>query len=253
MWLARHLSRFRRSAAALGFPDPERLAARARRATLELLRSDQARALLRRHRGRGVLRLTWSRGPSQRGFAPPARPRPSVVAHLSSPAEALGEARAIVAHGLVAGSLARHKTCSAIVYVEGARRARAAAVEEALLEDGAGGLAEASAANLFVVAGSALLTPPTSLPLLPGITRAWALAHARRQRALRLEVAERAVSQAQLLAADEAFLTSSVRGIVPLVAVDGKPIGAGRPGRVSRALARGWREATGARPLRSRS
>jgi branched-chain amino acid aminotransferase len=212
---------------------------------MALVLSDAGRRLLGRE-GRGVLRITWTRGPGTRGFAPPERSRPTVTAHLfpwtSRPP---GVVRATVARGVVAGSLAAHKSCSALPYVEAARRAARAGVEEGLLEDGRGGLAEASAANLFLVRGGELVTPPPSLPLLPGLARAWALARARRNRDRGLRAVERTITLEDLLAAEEAFLTSSVRGIVPLVEVDGRSIARRRPGPVSRALARAFASETG--------
>jgi branched-chain amino acid aminotransferase len=228
---------------ALGFPWPDRLVSTARQAVSELLA----------HSGetQGVLRITWTRGTGARGFAPPDDASPTVTVHLFPLPEDLPRrrsgVRAITAAGLSPGSLAGHKTTSAMVYVEAARRAREAGVEEALLEDGRGGICEATSSNLFAVIERVLVTPPLTLPVLPGITRAWVLANVtphllddsgngQVESASIRAVEERPLSIADCAAAREVFLTNSVAGVVPLVELDGKPIGGGTPGPLTRAL-----------------
>lgn len=238
--LGLHLDRFLRSATELGYPSPGVLAAGARRAARELLSHVAA--------ADGVLRITWTRGPGARGFAPPEEAAPTVTAHFFPPPENLAArrrgVRVIIAAGLSPGSLARHKTTSSMVYVEAARRARRAGVEEALLEDGAGGLSEATSANLFAVIDGVLATPPLSLPVLPGITRGWVLAHAGPSATVR----ERPLSPPELAGATEVFLTGSVAGIIPVLELDGKPIGNGKPGPRTlelQAAFRNYRSASG--------
>jgi branched-subunit amino acid aminotransferase/4-amino-4-deoxychorismate lyase len=244
LWLDRHLARFRRSARALGFPRVAELSRDGVRAARALLRHPMARKLERRREC--VLRLTWTRGEG-RGFAPAKSVRPRLVAQLFSPPPDLTRrrrgVRAIVAKGLVPGSLAGYKSCSALVYVEAARRARRAGADEALLEDGRGGITEASAANLFAVIDGALVTPPAKLPLLPGIVRAWVLSR-RGPRAVRAR--EQPISLGQLRAAREAFLTSSVLGVAPLLRVNGTRIGSGRLGPVTRRLRAALKSSRGA-------
>lgn len=105
--------------------------------------------------------------------------------------------------------------------------ARAAGADEALLLTVDGSVGEGSATNLFLFEGERLLTPPTACGILPGVTRAAVKRLAER---LGIPVAEEALAPERLWRADEAFLTNSLVGIVPLVAVDGRPIGDGRPG-----------------------
>jgi branched-chain amino acid aminotransferase len=109
--------------------------------------------------------------------------------------------------------------------------ARGAGADEALFLDTAGHCSEASASNLFAVIGGHLVTPPTSCAALTGITRAAVLELAAD---LRIGAAESPFGLADLMSADEAFLTSSLRAIVPLVRVDGRDIGRGSPGSVTR-------------------
>ena len=93
---------------------------------------------------------------------------------------------------------------------------------------------EASASNLFVWTGRLLMTPPVSCGALPGITRSTVMEIAS---ARGVEVQERPFDLAQLMAGQEAFLTSSLRGIAPLVTIDDHAIGAGSPGELTRSIA----------------
>ncbi len=117
---------------------------------------------------------------------------------------------------------------NSVVAVAEARRRGAF---EALMCDAVGRIAEGASSNLFVVRGTGrLATPSLSIGLLEGITRRHVIAVAR---ALGLAVDEVGLWPADLATAAEAFLTSSVRGVVPVVAVDGTKIGDGRPGPIT--------------------
>jgi branched-chain amino acid aminotransferase len=108
--------------------------------------------------------------------------------------------------------------------------ARNAGADEVLFLDTSGHCSEASASNLFAVIGGRLVTPPTSCAALPGITRAAVLELAA---SLGVAADERPFDLPELEAASEAFLSSSLRGIAPLVRIDGKALGAGTPGPLS--------------------
>jgi branched-subunit amino acid aminotransferase/4-amino-4-deoxychorismate lyase len=120
------------------------------------------------------------------------------------------------------------KTISLAESVWAYAEARAAGADEALVLNTAGELCEATTANLFVVRDGTAATPPLESGCLAGITRA---------HVLELGAVERMLTPADLEAAEEAFLTSSTREIQPLVAVDGRPVGSGEPGPVTRRLA----------------
>ncbi len=107
----------------------------------------------------------------------------------------------------------------------------AGAVETVLLRDGF--LTEGSASNIFVVRGGALLAPPKSHLMLPGITYDVVLELARNGR-LPCEVRE--VPETELRSADEILLTSSTKEVMPITVLDGKPVGGGQPGPVFRRL-----------------
>jgi branched-chain amino acid aminotransferase len=122
------------------------------------------------------------------------------------------------------------------------REAKARGGQEALVVDPRGHVVEGASSNLFVVLGGRLVTPPESAGILVGITRAHVLAAARE---LGVPVEERELVPSDVHGADEAFVTSSIREVLPVVAVDGRPVGAGLPGLMTRALHRRFREQVG--------
>jgi branched-subunit amino acid aminotransferase/4-amino-4-deoxychorismate lyase len=105
--------------------------------------------------------------------------------------------------------------------------------DEALYVTRDGDVPEATTANLFLVERGGLVTPPADGTILPGVTRSLVLALARRAG---IAVREERVSRGRLRRAREAFLTASTIEIVPLVRLDGSPIGDGRPGDATRRL-----------------
>ena len=105
--------------------------------------------------------------------------------------------------------------------------------EEALMLNQAGELAECAQSNIFLVRHGEILTPPLSAGLLPGVTRAFVQTIARE---IGVPGREVALTPADLPTADEAFITGTTREVTPVVAVDERAIGGGRPGPVSRRL-----------------
>lgn len=107
-------------------------------------------------------------------------------------------------------------------------RAEARAVPGAvpLLTRGDGTVLEASRANLFAVRAGRVLTPPLDTEILPGIARQDTIAAAAE---CLIEVHEEPISHAELLSADEVFLTNSLRGVEPIREIDGSPIAAEGP------------------------
>jgi branched-subunit amino acid aminotransferase/4-amino-4-deoxychorismate lyase len=117
--------------------------------------------------------------------------------------------------------LAGAKTTSYDVSFAARREAENAGADDALLI-GAGRVLEGATANVWWRCGEVLFTPAVRPGVLPGVTRAFVLS-AEPAREGEFDIAE-------LIGADEAFLTSSIREVMPVVAVDGAPIGNGRPG-----------------------
>jgi branched-chain amino acid aminotransferase len=122
------------------------------------------------------------------------------------------------------------------------REAKSRGGQEALIVDCRGNVVEGASSNLFVVRAGRVKTPPESAGILPGITRAHVLDAAAR---LGLAVDEGELTPEDLYGADEVFITSSIRELLPVVRVDDHVVGAGAPGTVSRRLHRAFRVAVG--------
>jgi branched-chain amino acid aminotransferase len=110
---------------------------------------------------------------------------------------------------------------------------------EGLMRNYKGELAECSTANIFIVKDGAALTPPLESGLLPGITREFLFEVGED---LNIPIREQVLRDPDLFSADEAFLSSTTRELVPIVQVDDRTIGAGRPGPVTQALLKRFRE-----------
>lgn len=113
------------------------------------------------------------------------------------------------------------------------REAELGGYDEALLLDLSGKVAEASGANVFVVKGGRLSTPPITASILPGITRGTVLTLAREQG---IPVVEEDFSRDTLILADEVFLTGTAAELTPVREVDDYRIGDGRVGPITRLL-----------------
>ena len=119
------------------------------------------------------------------------------------------------------------------------QEARAAGADEALVLNEQVLLAEASNSNVFLVTGGRLLTPQIDCGALPGVVREAVLEVAAK---LGIEAKETVISGDALYQAEEAFLTSSIIELMPLTAVDGKPIGTGKPGPLTLRLAEAYKQ-----------
>jgi D-alanine transaminase len=112
------------------------------------------------------------------------------------------------------------------------QKARSAGAFEALfLRDGL--VLEGAGSNIFAVIQGQIVTPPKGPAILPGITRDLVIGLAREARD---PLTEKGITLEELLGAEEVFLTGTTTEILPVVKVDGKSIGDGRPGRTTRRL-----------------
>lgn len=130
--------------------------------------------------------------------------------------------------------LPKGKVCGQYVNSVIAKRAAAeAGYDEAILLDEDGYVAEATGENLFAVRDGVLLTPPTSMPILEGITRDTVITLARD---FGLEVREQRFARDALLLADEVFLTGTAAEVTPVREIDGHRIGQGERGPLTERL-----------------
>jgi branched-chain amino acid aminotransferase len=105
--------------------------------------------------------------------------------------------------------------------------------DEAILLDQLGNVSEAPGENIFLVRNKKLITPPTSSSALEGITKDSVIKIAQD---IEYEVIEREIPRTELYLADEIFLTGTAAEITPIISVDGKKIGLGRSGMITKKL-----------------
>lgn len=117
-----------------------------------------------------------------------------------------------------------------------------AGFQEAIMLDSMGYIAECTGDNLFIVRSRHVYTPPQCMGTLRGITRDTVLDIARK---LSISTHEHVLTRHELYIADEAFLTGTAAELVPVICVDGRKIGTGRPGKITKILTREFRKRTG--------
>jgi branched-chain amino acid aminotransferase len=199
--------------------------------------------------GDAALRITVSRGAlEKRGLLPDGFAEATATIAIQAWPYAPPPDE-VLEHGIRAiSSAVRHdprsplagiKSTSRADYVYARLEAVRAGVDDALFLTTGGSISEGTTANVWLVTGRTLVTPPLGAAILPGTTRTWLLGSAS---ALGLEPVESDIPPDRLIGAEEAFLSSSVAGIVPLTALDGRSVGNGRPGPWTAAL-RAAREA----------
>jgi branched-chain amino acid aminotransferase len=247
--LADHLARLRRSAGGLDIALPDDIDAQVAAGIAQLLAADGFDGPT----GDASLRITVSRGAFRgRGLLPPdevVQPTIAIQAWpvVPIPAGHLERGLHLIASAVrrdPANPLATLKTVSRADYVYARLEARRAGADDALFLTVGGHLSEATTSNLFLVRRAAdgvleLATPSLDCAILPGTTRSWLLAWGDR---VGLRPIEGMLAPADLVAAEEAFLSSSVAGVLPVTRFEGVAIGPGTPGPWTR-RARGDREA----------
>lgn len=238
----RHMRRLRNSAGMLALPVPltdAEIDARFR----ETMRA----AGLGDHPDReAYIRILVTRGIGELTYDPAATPTPSIVVIVKPNAH---PPRDVFERGVrvsLVGVVRNHPSTVNPLIKSNSLLNNALGMQEALRRGGyegvmrnyKGELAECTQSNLFVVKDGAALTPPLDAGLLPGITRAFLFEVGAEAG---IPVREAVLRDDDLLGADEAFLTSTTREVVPIVQVDDKKIGSGAPGPVTQALLEGYR------------
>jgi len=114
------------------------------------------------------------------------------------------------------------------------KKAQRAGADEALLLD-EGFVREGASSSFFAIRGGRLVTHPLDEHILPGVVRDHAISLAL---AAKIRVDERPVREAELFDMDEAFITSTTQGIMPVAEIDGRVIGNARRGEITEELQR---------------
>jgi branched-chain amino acid aminotransferase len=237
-----HIARLVRSATALRIPLPVPPAAVGREIDAAIAASGEKEA---------YVRVAITRGAMQ---SPALVPREPLVATRVIFVEPVHVDRAVYVDGIRVVTLgwprfvepagpAAAKVIPYLTSYLALEEARAREADDAVFVEGPL-VREATTSNVFVVEPSGdLVTPPDGRGVLAGITRAHVLDLAL---TLGRRCALRSLTRAELLAAKEVFLTSSIREVAPVVAVDGARIGSGSPGETTRLLHRALRLRAGA-------
>ncbi|MGH7327259.1 MAG: aminotransferase class IV, partial [Polyangiaceae bacterium] len=106
--------------------------------------------------------------------------------------------------------------------------------DEAILLSHDGHVSEGSAENIFIVRDGRLITPDPSQNILEGVTRRCVMTIAED---LGISVLERTIDRSELYTATEVFFTGSAAGVMPVESIDRRPVGDGRTGKMTRAIA----------------
>jgi branched-chain amino acid aminotransferase len=204
--LSRHLLRLRRSATGLGLPLPDETAIRA--AVAEVVDGSSLPV--------GRLRITVTSGPGPLGSSRGEGPSTLVVTHAAAtpwpPAARLAAVRWTRNERAATAGLKTTSYAENVIALDAAHRAGA---DEALFTDTRGRICEGTGSNLFYVVNGHLVTPSLATGCLAGVTRE-----------LVLELVDAMVADAPVAlldGADEAFLTSSTRDVLPVSHLDGRP------------------------------
>jgi branched-chain amino acid aminotransferase len=226
--LDRHLERLRRSAERLAIPLPAGdTLARHLDALLACAANSESYIRIIVTRGRGDISYHFDRvkGPTVVMVVKPLAPLPASY-HTEGVPVILSSVRRNSPRSLDPAI----KSCNLLNNILAMREAQAKGAFEPVMLNEMGEVAETASANLFLVKDGALLTPPLEAGILPGVTRHLVLELAA---GLALPVREEPVAVKDLLAADEVFITSTLKEVLPVATIDGRPVGAGRPGPVT--------------------
>ena len=197
-----------------------------------------------------TVRLTVTRGflPATRGLVPPADAPPTLLIQAAPFAPYPDR---LYRNGMQAimsrkvrrneqSPLSRVKSLGYLENILARQEAAEKSADEALILNTQGNVACATAANVFLVQAGRLHTPPLGAGALPGTIRA--LVREDLAPSTGRVVDKTQLDESALLDSDEVFLTNALMGIMPVCAIDGRPLGTGTPGPVTRALRTAYEE-----------
>lgn len=203
------------------------------------------RETVRRNRVRdGIVYVQITRGVARRDFPfPQADTRPSVV--VTARSNDLARLEQLAAEGIAVITVpdirwqrVDIKSVALLPNVLAKQTAREQGAREAWLVDAQGRVTEGASSNAWIVSRDGkLITHPVGRDILPGITRSVVIDVINTQG---LAFEERAFSVEEAYAAREAFVTSASQIVLPVVSIDGRPIGNGAPGLIATALRRAY-------------
>jgi branched-chain amino acid aminotransferase group I len=238
--LDRHLERLAHSARGIRLSIPD--AAVLRSAVTELLAAARLPS--------AVLRITITRGRLARRLDLSSAGSPSVLV-TTDPLDPAGDRERENGIRVIYSGFLRHsdsplagvKSTNYQVSLFARNEAREAGAAEVLVPNESGDIVEAAAANVFLVEGRSIVTPPLGTGILGGITREVVIDLAGEHG---YDVQEETLPRARIEAADEVFLTGTTIEVAPVTRIGERSIRDGRPGPVSRAMREAYRAAVAA-------
>lgn len=197
----------------------------------------------------GYIRLVVSRGEGDLGLDPRKCPQPNVVIIADKiklyPEELYQQGLKVISvptrRNHTEALNARIKSLNYLNSILAKIEGNLHGYEEVILLNSEGYVTECSADNIFIVRRGVLVTPPNYLGILEGITRNTVMELAR-EMGIRAE--ERVFGRHDIYVAEECFLTGTGAELVPVVEVDGRTIGTGKPGETYRKILGAFRELT---------
>jgi D-alanine transaminase len=191
----------------------------------------------------GIVYVEITRGVAQRDFPFPPGIRPSLVVtarsnDLARIEQVAAEGVAVITVPDIRWGRVDIKSVALLPNVLAKQAAREQGAREAWLVDKQGRITEGGSSNAWIVARDGkVVTHPLGEGILPGITRSVVLDVIKAQG---LAVEERAFTLEEAYAAREAFITAASQIVIPVVSIDGRPVGNGAPGLIAAALRRDY-------------
>lgn len=197
----------------------------------------------------GYIRLVVTRGVGDLGLDPRKCPRPTIFCISASiqlyPQEYYEKGLEVITvatrRNIPEACNPRVKSLNYLNNIYAKIEANLHGVLEAIMLNSEGYVAEATGDNIFLVKNGVLITPPVHAGILEGITRNTVMELAR---ARGIEVVEKLFTRHDIFIADECFLTGTAAEVIPTVKVDGRVIGNGKPGEMTRELIAAFRDLT---------
>src|SRR5262249_41732297 len=207
----------------------------------EKMTEEVLRTVAANQKHEGYIRLVVTRGAGSLGIDPNKCEQPQVIIIVDDislyPQKMYDEGMAVITSSYIRchpNTISpRVKSLNYLNNILAKMEATRAGVPEAIMLNHVGEVAECTADNIFLVKHGVLRTPPGTAGILEGVTRNTVIELAR---AAGIEVQEVALTRHDVYIADEIFLTGTGAEIIPGVKVDGRLIGCGKPGPLTRQL-----------------
>lgn len=195
----------------------------------------------------GYIRLVVTRGVGTLGLSPTRTANPTVFIIADQielyPKELYEKGMAVVSSSVIRNHpnavSPRIKSCNYLNNILAKIEAQDAGVYEAVMYNHLGYVAECTGDNLFLLRGGVMQTPPITAGVLEGITRD-AVIELARKRGITLREME--LTRQDLYVAEECFLTGTAAEVIPVTKIDGRPVGDGTPGPITKQMMADFRD-----------